>query len=138
MTRNHDRSIGESMTRESFSISELSKEFGVTPRTIRFYEDQGLLSPTRNGQHRIYTQGDRVRLKLVIRGKRLGFSLAESRELIDMYDPSSSNTRQLETMLGKLEESKRRLQQQMKDIKAMQKELNDAEQRCLEALDKNS
>ena len=68
----------------TFSISELAREFDVTTRSIRFYEDQGLLNPTRQGQHRIYSRQDRVRLKLTLRGKRLGFSLAEIRELFDL------------------------------------------------------
>jgi DNA-binding transcriptional MerR regulator len=73
---------------DSYSISELAKEFGVTTRTIRFYEDQGLLSPTRAGATRVFSNRDRVRLKLALRGKRLGFSLAEIRELFELYDVS--------------------------------------------------
>ena len=118
----------------TYTISELAKEFDITPRTIRFYEDQGLLTPVRDGQHRIFNSGDRVRLKLIIRGKRLGFSLAESKDVISLYDPAGSNKRQLEVMLTTIEESRQRLQQQMKDIRAMKKELNDAEQRCLKAM----
>ncbi|WP_156504026.1 MerR family DNA-binding transcriptional regulator, partial [Oleiphilus sp. HI0066] len=71
----------------SYSISELSHEFDITTRTMRFYESEGLLSPKRDGQTRIYAEADRVRLKLILRGKRLGLSLAESKELIDMYKP---------------------------------------------------
>ena len=122
------------MSGTTYTISELAKEFDITPRTIRFYEDQGLLAPARDGQHRIYSPGDRVRLKLIIRGKRLGFSLAESKDVISMYDPSGSNKRQLNVMLTIIDESRQRLQQQMKDIRAMKKELDDAEQRCLEAM----
>ena len=118
----------------TYSISELAREFDITPRTIRFYEDQGLIAPTRNGQHRIYSSRDRVRLRLILRGKRLGFSLAESRELIDLYDPESCNRRQLETMVQRIRESRLRLNQQLKDIKAIQKELNTAEAKCKEAL----
>ena len=73
--------------RGEFSISDLAREFDVTPRAIRFYEDQGLLAPRRDGQRRIYTPRDRTRLKLTLRGKRLGLSLSEIRELIDMYEP---------------------------------------------------
>ena len=79
MTKSKDES-------RTFSISELAREFDVTTRSIRFYEDQGLLNPTRQGQTRIYSRQDRVRLKLTLRGKRLGFSLAEIRELFDLYD----------------------------------------------------
>lgn len=122
------------MPSTTYTISELAKEFDITPRTIRFYEDQGLLAPVRNGQHRIYSAGDRVRLKLIIRGKRLGFSLAESKDIISLYDPTSSNKRQLDVMLNTIADSRRRLRQQMKDIRAMKKELDEAEQRCLEAM----
>ncbi len=122
------------MSSNTYSISELAKEFDITPRTIRFYEDQGLLAPARNGQHRIYSSGDWVRLKLIIRGKRLGFSLAESKNIIGLYDPGDSNKRQLKFMLATIEESRQRLKQQEKDIRAMKKELNEAEQRCLEAM----
>ena len=118
----------------TYSISELAHEFDITPRTIRFYEDQGLISPTRNGQHRIYSPRDRVRLKLILRGKRLGFSLAESRELIDLYDPQSCNRLQLETMIQRIRESRLRLSQQLEDIKAIQKELQTAESKCREVL----
>ncbi|OED41399.1 MerR family transcriptional regulator [Endozoicomonas sp. (ex Bugula neritina AB1)] len=122
------------MPSTTYTISELAKEFNITPRTIRFYEDQELLAPVRDGQHRIYSPGDRVRLKLIVRGKRLGFSLSESKDVIRLYDPTSSNKRQLEAMLTTIDESRQRLQQQMKDIRAMKKELDDAEQRCLKAL----
>ncbi|MGL4917519.1 MAG: MerR family transcriptional regulator, partial [Aeromonas allosaccharophila] len=83
-----------------FSISELAREFDITTRSIRFYEDQGLLNPAREGQTRIYSKQDRVRLKLTLRGKRLGFSLAEIRELFDLYDADKSSRTQLQTMLG--------------------------------------
>ena len=120
---------------DTYTISELSREFEITPRTIRFYEDQGLLFPSRNGQHRIYSSRDRVHLKLILRGKRLGLSLAESKELIGLYDPASSNVKQLKTMLTTLQDQDFRLKQKMKDLKAMQKEIRDAELRCREALE---
>jgi len=116
-----------------FSISELSKEFDVTTRTIRFYESEGLLAPARNGQKRIYSDQDRVNLKLILRGKRLGFSLAESKDLIELYDPESGNTKQLETLLEKIEQQRALLAQQLTDIQLMQAELDDAELRCREA-----
>lgn len=117
----------------TFSIGELSKEFDVTTRTIRFYESEGLLAPTRNGQKRIYSDQDRVNLKLILRGKRLGFSLAESKDLIELYDPESGNTKQLETLLEKIEQQRALLEQQLTDIQLMQAELDDAELRCREA-----
>ncbi|MFM5049665.1 MerR family DNA-binding transcriptional regulator [Aeromonas veronii] len=117
-----------------FSISELAREFDITTRSIRFYEDQGLLNPAREGQTRIYSKQDRVRLKLTLRGKRLGFSLAEIRELFDLYDADKSSRTQLQTMLGLVEEKRETLQQQMQDIRMVLLELDAAEQRCQQAL----
>ena len=117
-----------------FSISELAREFDITTRSIRFYEDQGLLNPAREGQTRIYSKQDRVRLKLTLRGKRLGFSLAEIRELFDLYDADKSSRTQLQTMLGLVEEKRETLQQQMEDIRMVLMELDAAEQSCQQAL----
>ena len=117
-----------------FSISELAREFDITTRSIRFYEDQGLLNPAREGQTRIYSKQDRVRLKLTLRGKRLGSSLAEIRELFDLYDADKSSRTQLQTMLGLVEEKRETLQQQMEDIRMVLLELDAAEQRCQQAL----
>lgn len=113
----------------TYTISELAREFDVTTRTIRFYEDEGLLSPERRGQARIYTPRDRVLLKLILRGKRLGFSLAECRELFDLYDPEGGNKAQFQLMLDKLAERRRALEQQLNDIRLMQIELDTAEAR---------
>ncbi|WP_417760110.1 MerR family transcriptional regulator [Shewanella sp.] len=118
----------------SYSISELSKEFDITTRSIRFYEDQGLLKPKRRGQTRIYSMKDRVRLKLILRGKRLGFSLAETRRLFELYDADKSSTSQLNTMLTLIEEKKHALQQQMDDIKIVLMELSSAENQCRQSL----
>ena len=117
-----------------FSISELAREFDITTRSIRFYEDQGLLNPAREGQTRIYSKQDRVRLKLTLRGKRLGFSLAEIRELFDLYDADKSSRTQLQTMLGLVTDKRETLQQQMEDIRMVLLELDAAEQRCQQAL----
>ncbi|MBL0456398.1 MerR family DNA-binding transcriptional regulator [Aeromonas enteropelogenes] len=117
-----------------YSISELAREFDVTTRSIRFYEDQGLLNPAREGQTRIYSKQDRVRLKLTLRGKRLGFSLAEIRELFDLYDADKSSRTQLQTMLELVAERRETLQQQMEDIRIVLLELEAAEQRCQQAL----
>ncbi|QLE84914.1 MULTISPECIES: MerR family transcriptional regulator [Shewanella] len=119
----------------TYSISELSKEFDITTRSIRFYEDQGLLKPKRRGQTRIYGLKDRVRLKLILRGKRLGFSLAETRRLFELYDADKNSSSQLQTMLDLVEEKKSALQQQMDDIKVVLMELNSAEQQCRAALE---
>ncbi|SFC43918.1 DNA-binding transcriptional regulator, MerR family [Marinospirillum celere] len=121
----------------TYSISDLAKEFDVTTRTIRFYEQQGLLNPTRQGQTRIYSPKDRVRLMLTLRGKRLGFSLAESKELFDMYDSTTEgDEKQLLYMLNILEKKQADMRQQLRDIQRLQEELNNAEDRCLEALNK--
>ncbi len=84
----------------TYSISDLARELDVTTRAIRFYEEQGMLVPERRGQERIYRPKDLVALKLILRGKRIGFSLAECKELIDLYDPSSGNRKQLETFMA--------------------------------------
>ncbi len=117
-------------SQKTFSISDLSKEFDVTTRSIRFYEDQGLMKPTRRGQTRIYSPQDRVRLKLILRGKRLGFSLAETRRLFDLYDADRSSVQQLHTMLSLIDEKKQHLQQQMEDITVVLMELSSVETRC--------
>ncbi len=117
------------------SISELASEFDVTTRSIRFYEDQGLLHPTRRGQTRIYSSKDRVRLKLILRGKRLGFSLAETRELFDLWDETlSGSEKQLNLMLRTITTKRAELEQQLNDIAMVQLELDSAETRCREAL----
>lgn len=118
----------------TYSISDLSREFTITTRTIRFYEDKGLLSPQRRGQTRIYSSTDRTRLKLILRGKRLGLTLEESREIIDMYNPGGSNSEQLNTLVNKIHERRALLQQQLRDIESMMSDLNEAETRCLQAL----
>lgn len=120
--------------KQSWSIGELAREFAVTTRTIRFYEDEGLITPERRGQVRIYSPADRVKLILILRGKRLGFTLAESREVIGMYDPTSGNVAQLERLLAKLAEKRALLLRQLEDIRQMQLELDDVEKRCRDAL----
>ena len=108
---------------KTYSISELAKEFDITTRSIRFYEDQGLLTPLRQGQTRIYSRRDRVRLKLILRGKRLGFSLSETGQLFELYDADKSSVTQLSTMLKLIEHKKAELHQQMDDIKVVLMEL---------------
>ena len=120
----------------TYSISELASEFDLTTRSIRFYEDQELLHPSRRGQTRVYSSKDRVRLKLTIRGKRLGFSLAEIRELFELWDETRSGSKkQLHLMLSKIGERRAALDQQMKDITMVQLELESAEIRCRQALE---
>lgn len=122
------------MGERTYSIGELSKEFDITPRSIRFYEEQGLLCPTRNGQNRIYSNKDRVRLKLILRGKRLGFSLAETKTLFDLYDSNQNSIAQLEEMLRMTSTKRHVMLQQMDDIKMLMSELNEVESRCREEL----
>ena len=114
----------------SYSIGDLSREFGVTTRTIRFYEDQGLLSPNRNGQNRIYQARDRVRLKLILRGKRLGFSLKEINELIELYDAPEGEAGQLRSFIEKIRARRTELLVQKDDIEHVLDELDSLEQRC--------
>lgn len=108
----------------TFSISELAREFGVTTRTIRHYEDQGLLNPKREGTSRVFSSRDRVRLKLALRGKRLGFSLNDIRELFELYDLARDEKRQLEEFLAKLEKRRALLEQQREDIEVMLNEVS--------------
>jgi DNA-binding transcriptional MerR regulator len=123
--------------RAEFSISDLAREFDVTPRAIRFYEDQGLLAPRREGQRRIYTPRDRTRLKLTLRGKRLGLSLSEIRELIDMYEPGRDERPQLARFLAVLAAHKASLLQQQADIEAQLSELQAFEKRVKKQLKRN-
>jgi DNA-binding transcriptional MerR regulator len=121
--------------RRTYSIGELARMFEVTPRTIRFYEQEGLLAPERRGQTRIYHEKDRVRLKLTLRGKRLGFSLAEIREVIEMYDAMpDGNARQLKRLLEILADKRTNMERQLEDIRLMQRELDDVEMRARDVL----
>ena len=117
-----------------YSISQLSKEFDTTTRSIRHYEDIGLLSPSRRGQTRVYSPADRTRLKLILRGKRLGISLEDSREIIDMYEPGKTNLDQLKKLIDAIQQQRTKLNQQLDDITKLLKDLNKAETDCVEAL----
>lgn len=118
----------------TYSISDLSKEFDITTRSIRFYEDQNLLSPERKGQTRIYNQGDRVRLRLILRGKRLGFSLAETGKLFELYDADKSSVKQLISMMDLISQKKADLKQKLDDISAVLIELDELETNCKKVL----
>jgi DNA-binding transcriptional MerR regulator len=121
--------------KKTYSISELAQEFDVTTRSVRFYEDQGLLKPSRRGQTRIFSSKDRVRLKLILRGKRMGLSLAETKELFDLWDETTSgNEKQLLLMLQTITRRRQALAQQKEDIAIVEMEMENAEARCLEAL----
>ncbi len=122
------------MMASQYSISDLAGEFGVTTRAIRFYEEKGLLRPSRNGQRRIYDGADRARLKLILRGKRIGLTLDESREIIEMYEPGQDNEEQLSLLLGKVTERRTLLQAQLADIHNMLEALDDVQNRVEQAL----
>ncbi len=112
------------MEPKTYGIAELAKAFGVTTRTIRFYEDRGLITPLREGQRRIYRPRDRVRLKLIMRGKRLGFSLDDIREMIDLYDVDPSQQIQLRRLVAKIGERRAQLLGQLTDIEETLGELD--------------
>jgi DNA-binding transcriptional MerR regulator len=116
------------------TIAELAREFGVTTRTIRFYEDRGLIMPLREGRRRVYRSRDRVRLRLIMRGKRLGFSLEEIREMIDIYDTDRSAVSQLVLVLEKIAQRRASLVQRQQDIATMLGELEELEGRCASLL----
>jgi DNA-binding transcriptional MerR regulator len=124
----------ESSRSEHFSISHLADEFALTTRAIRFYEDHGLITPERKGTRRVYTQRDRVRLKLVLRGKRLGMSLAEIAEILDLYDADKSERSQLVKFLEVLEKRRALLEQQREDIDAVIEEIEAIEKDCQKRL----
>ncbi|UCH18883.1 MAG: MerR family DNA-binding transcriptional regulator [Burkholderiales bacterium] len=115
---------------KTYTITELAQEFDVTARAIRFYEDVGLLEPTRAGRNRVYTQRDRTRLKLTLRGKRLGLSLQEIKQLVDMYDSAVDTAPQLQAFLGVLHEHRLQLERQLEDIQVTLAEIAQHEERC--------
>ncbi|MGF1875606.1 MerR family DNA-binding transcriptional regulator [Photobacterium frigidiphilum] len=121
---------------ETFKISELAKEFDITTRSIRFYEDMGLIHPARQGNIRVYQRRDKIRLQLILRGKRLGFSLAEIRELFELYDTNQSDN-QLNQMLTIIDDKQVTLQRQLNDINVVMSELNAARERCHQALNRS-
>jgi DNA-binding transcriptional MerR regulator len=125
----------------TYSISELAQEFGVTPRAIRFYEDHGLLAPKRigaNGHQRVYTNRDRTRLKLTLRGKRLGLTLTQVAELVNMYDSPKDTQAQLERFLKVLDEHRERLEQQLEDLRLTLNEIDAHREHCHELLAQGS
>ncbi len=122
------------MPEATYTISDLAREFGVTTRTIRFYEEKGLVTPRREGQKRLYSPSDRVRIKLILRGKRIGMSLDESVELIDMYDPEHNNSEQLHSLIKRVQEKRERLLQQQRDIDEMLRGLDEVQSLCEQSL----
>ena len=122
------------MAQESFSIGELAREFAVTTRTIRFYEGEGLLAPRRRGRTRLFSGRDRVRLRLILRGRRLGFSLAEIKEILDLYESDPGEAGQLRHLISKIAERREALISQRADIDQTLADMDGIEARCAEAL----
>jgi DNA-binding transcriptional MerR regulator len=118
----------------TFSISDLAREFALTTRAIRFYEDEGLLAPRRSGRSRVYGEHERVRIKLILRGKRLGLSLSEIRELLDLYEATKSERPQLVKFLQVLAERRAMLKQQQEDIAIVLAEIDSLERQCRKRL----
>lgn len=111
----------------TWTIAQLAREFDVTPRTIRFYEDGGLIAPARQGTSRIYSAGDRARLSWILRGKRLGFSLGEIRELLDLYHADRSGVQQMRGVLRKSREHIAELEKRLRDLRAQIGEFREVE-----------
>jgi len=121
---------------DTYSISDLSREFAITTRAIRFYEDKRLLAPLRVGTNRVYSRSDRTRLKLVLRGKRLGWPLNDIKELLDLYDQRDGGGEmvQLEKMITKLEDTRQQLQLQQQDLLESLAEIDELEANCRQKL----
>jgi DNA-binding transcriptional MerR regulator len=120
--------------RETWTIREVAEDFGVTHRTVRHYEDLGLITPERRGTQRVYHRRDRTRLNLILRGKRLGFPLEEIRTIIDLYDRPRGKASQLEYVLGQIDERRADLEQRRRDLEDALRELDRFETRCREDL----
>ncbi|WP_185982479.1 MerR family transcriptional regulator [Aureimonas mangrovi] len=117
--------------REYYTITELTREFDISTRTIRFYEDEGLIAPIRRGRTRLFRHSDRQLLKIILRGKRLGFSIAEIREIMGMYRAPPGEAGQLRAIVRKVSEKRAELEQKRRDIEDLLSELDNAEEACL-------
>ncbi|MAS07350.1 MAG: MerR family transcriptional regulator [Ahrensia sp.] len=117
--------------RDYYTITELTREFGISTRTLRFYEDEGLIHPVRRGRTRLFRPADRLLVKQILRGKRLGFSIAEIREIIQMYKSPPGEVGQLRTIIAKAAERREELRQKRKDIEDTLAELEQVEEACL-------
>lgn len=123
------------MAKQTYSISDLANELDITTRAIRFYEEQGMLTPTRRGQERIYSPKDRVALKLILRGKRIGLALSEIREILDLYELARDEASQSLKLLQLLSERKKQLEEQRNDIDAVLSEIVVLEGHCRQVID---
>ncbi|MEQ8587387.1 MAG: MerR family DNA-binding transcriptional regulator [Thalassobaculaceae bacterium] len=119
-------------------MTQLVRELGLTSRAIRFYEQQGLISPGRNGRSRVFSAGDRTRLVLIQRGRRLGFSIADIREILDLYDSTEGERAQLVHLLRKIRDRRAQLEAQRRDIEAIEAELAALENTCLDRLSEDA
>ncbi len=117
-----------------YSIGELAREFGVTTRTIRYYEAEGLISPQRQGQRRVYRRRDRTRLRLILRGRRVGFTLAEIREIIDLYDAPAGEAGQLHFLIDKIADRRTKLERTRVEIDLSLKDLDGVAATCRDRL----
>jgi DNA-binding transcriptional MerR regulator len=120
--------------REYYSITELTREFDISTRTLRFYEDEGLITPVRRGRTRLFRPSDRQLVRQILRGKRLGFSIAEIREIVQMYKEPPGEAGQLSLMIRRIEEKRENLRQKRRDLEETLTELDLAEDACLERL----
>ncbi len=119
---------------EYYTITELTREFGISTRTVRFYEDEGLIKPLRRGRTRLFRPSDRMLLGTILRGKRLGFSIAEIREIIEMYKTPSGEEKQLRTMIDRISAKRAQLEQKRRDIEETMAEMDGAEESCFARL----
>lgn len=117
-----------------YTVNQLAEELEITPRALRFYEAKGLLTPSRVGNNRVYNKRDRARLKLILRGKRLGFSLAEIKEYLDLYNMDRDNMGQMKLLLGRVRKRLKVLEQQRQDLEATVTELQGIEDQVLGTL----
>jgi DNA-binding transcriptional MerR regulator len=120
--------------RDFYTITELTREFGISTRTIRFYEDEGLVQPVRRGRTRLFKPADRHLIKQIIRGRRLGFSIAEIRQIIQMYKEPPGEVGQLQMMIDRIQEKREQLRQKRRDLEETLAELDQAEESCVERL----
>jgi DNA-binding transcriptional MerR regulator len=135
VNRNYSESHMTSTSTDLLSVTELANELGITPRAIRFYETKGLIKPQRAGTTRVYTYRDRARMQLILRGKRLGFTLADIREYLDIYDVDPSKVQQVKLLLEKVERRINELEQQHEDLETTLIELKEMRQECVTTIE---
>jgi len=122
------------MKHEYYSITELTREFGISTRTLRFYEDEGLIKPTRRGRTRLYSPSDRHMVRRILRARKVGFSVEEAGELLAIYHPLPEDLGELGRMIDKIERTRQELRQKRRDLEDLLQELDQAEESCVEKL----